>query len=87
MQAQATGLPAIATRHSAFPDQIKEGENGFLVNEGDYRALAEKILYYMDHPEIWKDFGIFAREHVKATYDSKMLINKQIGYYKEVLEG
>ena len=85
MQAQATGLPAIATRHSAFPDQILDGKNGFLVDEGDYKVLAEKILYYMDHPEIWKEFGIFAREHVKANYDAKILIYKQIEYYKKII--
>lgn len=85
MQALATGLPTIATRHSAFPDQIKEGKNGFLVNEGDYKALANKILYYIDHPEIWPGMSRFGREHVKKNYDCEALINKQINYYKDLI--
>ncbi len=85
MQALATGLPAITTDHSAFPDQIIDGRNGFLVPEGDFHALAEKILYMMDHQELWPEFGRFGREHVKKTYDSKILIEKQIKLYEQIL--
>lgn len=85
IQALATGLPAIATRHSGFSDQIKEGKNGFLVEEGDWQALAEKILYLMDHPELWPEFGRFGRAHVLEHYDSEKLINKQIDFYYKIL--
>ncbi|PIT90786.1 MAG: hypothetical protein COU22_00300 [Candidatus Komeilibacteria bacterium CG10_big_fil_rev_8_21_14_0_10_41_13] len=86
MQALATGLPAITTNHSAFPDQIIEGRNGFLVEEGDYKALAEKILYYMDHPDLWPEFSKFGRQLVMEKYDSQNLIERQIEYYKKLLE-
>lgn len=85
IQALATGLPVIATRHSGFPDQIKEGKNGFLVAEGDYEALAEKILYMMDHPELWPQFGRFGRAYMMEHYDSSPLIEKQIAYYRNIL--
>ena len=85
MEALATGLPAITTKHSAFPDQIKDGKNGFLVNEGDYKALAEKILYCMDHPELLPPFGRYGREHITKQYNSSVLIEKQIEAYKEFL--
>ena len=87
MQALATGLPAIATTHSAFPDQIKDGKNGFLVDEGDFEALAEKILHCMSHPELLAPFGRFGREHVMKQYNSPVLIEKQIAYYHKVLQG
>jgi len=83
-QALATGLPVIATKHSGLPDQVKEGKNGFLVDEGDYKALADKILYYMDHPELWPEFGRFGREWVMKNYNSKILIERQIDYYKKI---
>lgn len=87
IQALATGLSVIATRHSGFSDQIKDGKNGFLVDEGDYQALAEKILYMMDHPELWPQFGRFGREYMAAHYDSRPLIDKQISYYQKILSG
>jgi len=85
IQAAATGLAIIATYHSAFPDQVKEGKNGFLVPEGDYEALAEKILYLMDHPELWPEFGRFGRDLMSCQYDSAAITERQIGIYKEVL--
>jgi colanic acid/amylovoran biosynthesis glycosyltransferase len=57
-----------------------------LVKEGDYEALAEKILYMIDHPELWPEFGRFGREHIKKNYDSKVLIEKQIEFYKNILK-
>lgn len=84
-QALATGLPVITTMHSGLPDQVKDGKNGFLVKEGDYQALAEKIVYMIEHPEHWREFGMFGRKHVLEHYDSKKLIEKQIGFYDRVL--
>lgn len=84
MQALATGLPAITTRHSAFPDQIIEGRNGYMVDEGDYKALAEKILIYLAHPDTWGPMGIFGREHMRRTYDAIPLIERQIQCYREL---
>lgn len=85
MQALATGLPAIVTRHSGFSDQVIEGKNGYLVPEGDYRALAERILYYIQHPEGWPRMSIHARAHVQNTYDARVLIGKQIDLYHSLL--
>lgn len=84
-QALATGLPVITTRHSGLPDQVKDGKNGFLVPENDYKALAEKILYYMDHPMLWPEFSKFGRKHVLKNYDSKSLMDKQVECYHDVM--
>jgi colanic acid/amylovoran biosynthesis glycosyltransferase len=84
-QALATGLPVITTYHSGLNDQVKEGKNGFLVKEGDYKALAQKILYFMDHPELWGDLSKFGRRHVESHYDSRELIDRQIENYHNVL--
>ncbi len=87
IQALATGLPVIATRHSAFPDQIIEGKNGYLVAEGDYVALADKILLFLTHSETWGAMGKFGREHVRHMYDAAPLIEKQIHCYQELVLG
>lgn len=84
-EALATGLPVIATKHSGLPDQVIDGKNGFLVEEGDFRSLAERILYFMDHIEIWRQFSFFGRNHVKNKYDNAKIIDKQIQYYDEII--
>lgn len=86
-QALATGLPVITTRHSGLPEQVIDKKNGFLVNEGDYEFLAEKILFFMEHTEIWAQLSSFGRKHVLEKYDSAKLIDRQIHYYAEVMNG
>jgi glycosyltransferase involved in cell wall biosynthesis len=43
-QAQAAGLPVLATTHSAAPDVIREGENGWLVEPKDAQAMADILM-------------------------------------------
>ena len=85
-QALATGLPVITTTHSGLPDQVIDGHNGYLVNEGDYEALAEKILYFIDHPELWGRMSLNCRSHVQENYNSEKLIDAQIQYYNKVID-
>lgn len=85
-QALATGLPVITTRHSGLPDQVKDGVNGWLVSEGDYKALAEKIIYYLDHPEQWPGLSLAARAHALAFYDQPKLLAAQIDLYRSLLK-
>jgi len=84
-QALATGLPVITTRHSGLPEQVVDGENGFLVDEGDYLSLAEKILYFMDHAENWARLSTAGRRHVKENYNAHTLLDTQISCYEEII--
>jgi len=81
--ALATGLPVVATRHSGFPDQVIPGKNGYLSNEADPKDFAEKMLQYLDHPEVWSDMSEAARELAFARYDKNILIKKQFDFYRK----
>jgi glycosyltransferase involved in cell wall biosynthesis len=39
----ACGLPVIASRATSHPEQVVEGETGYLVDPGDGVAVAERI--------------------------------------------
>lgn len=43
IEAQATGLPLIATHEAGAADLIQEGSTGFLIRAGDVESLAERI--------------------------------------------
>lgn len=79
----ATGLPVITTRHSGLPEQVTDGANGFLVEEGDYHALAEKILHLAEHPELLPAMSEEGRRHA-SRYDSTLLIGRQLEAYREL---
>ena len=87
LHALATGLPTITTNHGAFSEQIVEGKNGFMVDEGDYRALADKILFMMENQGIWPSLGHFGREHVKKKVNLETLIDQEADLYREIIKG
>ena len=83
-QALATGLPVVTTRHSGLPEQVIDGQNGFLVDEGDYLALAERLLAIAENPEALPAMSERGREHVARNYDAATLIEQQIQAYERV---
>src|SRR5207249_4169513 len=85
-QAMATGLPVITTRHSGLPEQVTDNVNGFLVTEGDYHALAEKIIEMIQHSERWAEMGRKGRARVEANYNSDRLLDRQVALYEEILQ-
>lgn len=51
IEAMAAGLPIVATATTGSKEIIKDGKNGFLVPVGNAEALAEKVLFLLDHLE------------------------------------
>ena len=49
MQAFGCGLPAIGVKARALPEYINQ-RNGFLVEPGDYKTLAEKFVFLFKNP-------------------------------------
>jgi colanic acid/amylovoran biosynthesis glycosyltransferase len=85
IEALAMGIPCLTTDHSGFPEQIENGVNGYMVPEGDYQALGEKLVYMMQHPELWPAMSRAARKAMEEKYDAKVLIAKQIEIYQNLL--
>lgn len=84
-QALATGLPVIATDHSGLPEQVIDGVNGLLAAENDPAALAEKILWMLEHSGSWPEFGRAGRGHVAANYEAQKRIEQQLADYRRLI--
>ncbi len=52
LEAIATGLPVVSTAVGELSLIVKEGENGFLVEHGDAKALADAVERALARPEI-----------------------------------
>ncbi|MBM4065603.1 MAG: colanic acid biosynthesis glycosyltransferase WcaL [Planctomycetes bacterium] len=87
MEALAQGLPVLSTQHSGIPELIQDGESGFLVREGDVDALAERLEFFLVHPEIWSKMGRAGREHAEKYYNIDTLNDRLVGLYQELLAG
>jgi colanic acid/amylovoran biosynthesis glycosyltransferase len=76
-EAQASGLPVVATKHGALPQGILPGKSGLLAPEGDSQALANQLKDLIAHPEAWPMMGLNGRKFVETRYDIRKL-NQQL---------
>ncbi len=83
VEAMAAGKPVVATRFAGAIDLIKDGENGFMVDQKDYRAIANKILYLLDNPEKAKVMGEQARETVTKVFANNQNIDRVIELWEK----
>ena len=81
-EAQASGLPILATDHNGFSESIVPGFSGFLVPERDVNSLAERLKYLIEHPNLWSEMGRAGRKYVEENYDISILNDRLVDLYK-----
>ncbi len=65
LEALASGLPILSTTHTAAPDLIVDGREGFIVPPRRPDLLAEKIEWAMKHPEQLRRMSVAARSRAE----------------------
>lgn len=68
LQAQAAGLPVVATRAGGTPEAVREGESGYLVKPGDYRSLAGAVCRLLRNRKSARRFGRSGKEHLGKEF-------------------
>jgi colanic acid/amylovoran biosynthesis glycosyltransferase len=86
-EAQAVGLPVISTIHNGIAEGVLNGKSGYLVPEKDVDALAERLEYLIEHPEIWPEMGKCGRKYVEEKYDVRKLNQKLVEIYQNLIKG
>ncbi|WP_339663874.1 glycosyltransferase family 4 protein [uncultured Psychrobacter sp.] len=78
-EAMAIGRAVITTDVPGCRETVIDGVNGFLVEKWNPQALAEKMIYFIEHPEEIKKMGYesyrIAQEKFDADKVNKRLIN------------
>lgn len=81
MESMACGVPCIATSGGGTPEIIDNGKNGYILPFGDYKAIAEKIMYLKNNPEVLKELGY----HAKKTIEEKFSIDIMIENFENIV--
>jgi len=84
LDAQAAGVPVVATAVGGVPEMIGDGVNGRLVPPRDPAALAAAILELLADPETARARAEKARETVRA-FDLARTIERTEALYREIL--
>lgn len=81
IQAMYCGAPVISTDCPSGPSEIIEsGVDGFLVSVGDVAAMADKLKYLLDHPEVRRQFSQQAQISTQ-----KFKVETVLNYYTNAL--
>jgi colanic acid/amylovoran biosynthesis glycosyltransferase len=86
MEAQAVGLPVIATNVGGVAEVIVDGKSGFLVPERDVNALTEKLGYLIKHPELWLEMGAYGRQFIEEDYNIEKLNHRLFKIYQNLID-
>ena len=66
MEAMSYSKPVISTKHTGIPELLPD----ILIEENDYKALAEGIMRLKDDPELRKKMGLRNRKIIEDSYSS-----------------
>jgi glycosyltransferase involved in cell wall biosynthesis len=81
LEAMASGLAVVSTRHAGIPEAIENGKEGILVAEHDVPGMAHALAELARSPSLVERLGSQAR----ATVSSKYSINIAIARLRELL--
>lgn len=87
LEAQAAGLPIVSFACKCGPkDVVKDGIDGYLVEEGDVNALASRLISLMDDEITRKKMGFVAFSR-SDRYAEESVMAKWVDLFDKVLKG
>lgn len=69
IEAQACGLPIVASQVGGLPEVVVHGSTGLLVPPRDIKSLADAIWRIISSDDLRQRMGLAAREHIVANYE------------------
>ncbi|MGV8142522.1 MAG: glycosyltransferase family 4 protein [Candidatus Pacearchaeota archaeon] len=83
-EAMACGLPIVATPVNGVPFEVKNNENGFLIEYGDTKGFIDKIKYLLDNKKVYDKIS---KENIKKSkgYDWDIIAAKTLKEYESAL--
>ncbi|MEL6472993.1 MAG: glycosyltransferase [Pseudomonadota bacterium] len=87
IEAMLSGCALAATRHAGIPECVRDGETGYLVDEGDDAALADRLSKLLANPDQTRRMGeagrALALDQFNLTKQSKRLEDHLIRIARE----
>ncbi len=84
LEAQAAGVPVIASRVGGIPDLVEDGKTGSLVAPEDPVALAQTILEALRDKDRLARIAKAGRRSVENNYGADTMVEKTLTLYKRV---
>ena len=84
LEAQACGVPVVTTTATGAVDSVVDGETGFLVPAGNWKALAARIDDLLCDPELRSRMGQKGREQVVREFRREVVERALLEEYERL---
>lgn len=78
--------PVVSTNAGGIPEVVQEGVNGFLVDPGDYKSMAGKIIELAQDANLRTGMGQEGFSILNAKFTDKIMVNNIEKLYDQSLE-
>jgi glycosyltransferase involved in cell wall biosynthesis len=85
LEAEAAGLPIVATRVGGNPEVVRDGESGFLVPSEDTAGLAAALAQLLQNPGLRARFGARGRELYHDGFTLQAMVTGYTQLYRAVV--
>jgi glycosyltransferase involved in cell wall biosynthesis len=82
LEAQASGLPVIASDIGGIPEYVSEGKTGFLFPPGDAAELANRVCRLLTDPGLQQRFGRAARQLAEQQFSPAARLAEMVDLYR-----
>jgi glycosyltransferase involved in cell wall biosynthesis len=84
LEAMACGTPVVATSVGGIPEQIKDGQTGYLTPAGDAQALASRIIELLSDDTHRKNMSLKAAEDARRRFDLQSQVDLYLEWYEMI---
>ncbi|HVN53915.1 MAG TPA: glycosyltransferase [Anaerolineaceae bacterium] len=86
LEALSCGVPVIGTAVGGIPEQILDGETGFLIQHQDAVAMAQRILTLLGDTSLCQKMGLQAQEYARKHLSVDLAVERYRDYYVHIQE-
>ena len=85
LESLACGIPVVATAVGGIPEQIVDGETGFLVPPGDAQAMAARIEQILSNNDLYQQMGRAAVDSAQRRFDLERAAEDYLNWYEDII--
>lgn len=86
VEAQACGVPVVATAVGGIPEVVEDGHTGFLVHQGDSEAMAARALQLLNDEPLRKRMSEQAINTARRRFCLERHVDDYLNWYQEILK-
>jgi glycosyltransferase involved in cell wall biosynthesis len=85
IEAQASGVPVIATSVGGIPELIEDNKTGILIPPGDSTAIAKAIISLLENKQLAEKLAQNAKVNIRDKFSLDKMVDKTEQLYRSVI--